>query len=94
MSAIYKGETIGWKNVYFLGSKPNFSQFEFSFYVQKGKISPQIPKFLSTLQYFSGMSFPNSPFFLTMGETAFDLLHIRPQNKYTTLWNMNLPTVV
>ena len=56
----------GWKNVYFPGSKPNFPQFEFCFYVQKGKISLQIPKFPSTYQYFSGMSFPNSPFFLTM----------------------------
>ena len=54
------------KNVYFPGSKPNFLQFELCFYVQKGKISDQIPKFPSTYQYFSGMSFPNSPFFLTM----------------------------
>ena len=56
----------GWKNVYFPGSKPNFPQFELCLYVQKCKISPQIPKFPSTYQYFSGMSFPNSPFFLTM----------------------------
>ena len=56
----------GWKNVYFPGSKPNFPQFELCFYVQKGKISPKIPKIPSTYQYFLGMSFPNSPFFLTM----------------------------
>ena len=54
------------KKCLFPRKQAQFSPIWIVFLCTKRQNFPQIPKFPSTYQYFSGMSFPNSPFFLTM----------------------------
>ena len=53
----------GWKKYYFPVSWPIFPQFGMYFYVQKDKISFQIPKFPSKHQYFLRILSPFYYFF-------------------------------